>query len=224
MNYEVSIMNDFLYTYSNNTYSANGEDGINKQLLNHLDISEGVVLEIGAWDGFFDSNCANLWVDDENFKAVLVESTDRLQKEVLEQKYNNVACFNEFITRNNSLENIIDRCNFKVNKSNFVLASIDVDGDDLNVARSLGKYKPIILIVESNGDLIEKRNPSGSSIQELVEFGIEFGYEFIGMSGFVGKHSGNLYFVRKDYKSKFKICKKPWIERGILLSGGVVYE
>ena len=54
-------MNDFLYTYARNVYSANGEDGINKQLLNHLQIDGGVVLEIGAWDGFFDSNCADLW-------------------------------------------------------------------------------------------------------------------------------------------------------------------
>ena len=94
-------MNDFLYTYARNVYSANGEDGINKQLLNHLQIDGGVVLEIGAWDGFFDSNCADLWCNNKNFGAILVESTDRLQKEVLEQDYDNVACFNEFKTINN---------------------------------------------------------------------------------------------------------------------------
>jgi len=217
-------MNDFLYTYSDNTYSANGEDGINDQLLKHLNICEGIVLEIGAWDGFFDSNCANLWCNNEKFKSILVESTSRLQKQTLEEKYKNVSCFNEFVTSDNSLETIINRSNFEVTNENFVLASIDVDGNDLNVAKSLGKYKPIILIVESNGDLIEKRNHSGSSVQELVQFGTEFGYEFIGMSGFVGSQAGNLYFIRNDHKSKFEICKKPWIERGILLSGGVVYE
>ena len=147
-----------------------------------------------------------------------------MQKEVLEQDYDNVACFNEFITPDNSLEDVIDKCKFVVTDDSFVLASIDVDGDDLNVTRSLGKYKPIILIVESNGDLFETKNPSGSTIKELVEFGSEFGYEFIGMSGFVGRHAGNLYFIRNDYKSKFNICEKPWPERGILLSGGVIYE
>ena len=43
-------MNDFLYTYSEDSYSENGEDGINKKILEHLGISEGVILEIGAWD------------------------------------------------------------------------------------------------------------------------------------------------------------------------------
>lgn len=217
-------MNNLLYTYSENVYSANGEDGINKQILNHLKITNGVVLEIGAWDGFFDSNCANLWSNDINFNAILIESTNRLQKKVLEQNYKNVACFNELVTSDNSLKKIIDKCKFEVTDDNFVLASIDVDGDDLNITKSMGKYKPIILIIESNGQLFELTNPSGSNIEQLIEFGKQFGYEFIGMSGFVGKHAGNLYFIRKDYKSKFNICKKHWTKRGILLSGGVIYE
>ena len=54
------------------------------------------------------------------------------------------------------MEDVISKCKFDVNEDNFVLASIDVDGDDLNVARSLGKYKPIILIVEPNGDVKTK--------------------------------------------------------------------
>ena len=127
------------------------------------------------------------------------------------------------ITSDNTLENIIDKCKFEVNNDNFILASIDVDGDDLNVARSLGKYKPIILIIEPNGDVIKKQNPNGSSIKELLDFGSDFGYEFIGMSGLVGRQSGNVYLVRNDYKSKFDICSKPWQQRGIILSEGVLY-
>ena len=65
-------MNDFLYTYSEDSYSENGEDGINKKILEHLGISEGVILEIGAWDGFFASNCANLWSKNKNLKISIV--------------------------------------------------------------------------------------------------------------------------------------------------------
>ena len=83
-------------------------------------------------------------------------------------------------------EKIIDGSKFEVTNENFVLASIDVDGDDLNVCKSLGKYKPIILIVEPNGNLIEKINPEGWTIKELVDWGSGFGYEFIGTSGHVG--------------------------------------
>ena len=123
----------------------------------------------------------------------------------------------------NTLEKIIDGSKFEVTNENFVLASIDVDGDDLNVCKSLGKYKPIILIVEPNGNLIEKINPEGWTIKELVDWGSDFGYEFIGTSGHVGKHSGNVYLIREDYKDKFDICKKPWLERGILLPEGIIY-
>lgn len=215
-------MNDFLYAYSSDVYSDNGEDGINKVILDHLGITEGVVLEIGAWDGFLSSNCANLWSKNNKFNAVLIESTNRLNKN-LEKQYDNIACFVELVSLDNSLEDIITKSKFEVTNDNFVLASIDVDGDDINVTKSLGKYKPIILIVEPNGNVIEKYNPNGATVKELVDFGDDLGYEFIGMSGYPGKHSGNVYFIRKDYKDKFDICKKSWDKRGILLPEGVVY-
>ena len=97
------------------------------------------------------------------------------------------------------------------------------NGDDLNVTKSLGKYRPIVLIVESNGDFIEKINHGGTSINELVEFGKTFGYEFIGMSGFVNKWIGNIFFIREDFKDKFEVTKLDWTERGVLLNNGVPY-
>ena len=215
-------MIDLLYNHSKDVYSENGEDGINQAIFDHLEIIGGTVLEIGAWDGFFASNCANLWSKNKNYNAVLIESTSRLNLS-LQNEYDNIACFQELISIDNTLENIIDESKFEVTNDNFVLASIDVDGDDLNVAKSLGKYKPIVLIIEPNGDVIQKSNPSGSSIKELIDFGVEIGYDFIGMSGYVGTHSGNVYLIRNDYKDKFDICSKPWQQRGILLSEGVLY-
>ena len=90
-------------------------------------------------------------------------------------------------------------------------------------AKSLGKYKPIVLIVEPNGDVITKYNRNGSTIKELIEFGTDFGYDFLGMSGIAGRHNGNVYLIRNDYKNKFDICSKPWQQRGIILSEGVLY-
>ena len=117
-------MNDFLYTYSSDVYSDNGEDGINKVILDHLGITEGVVLEIGAWDGFLSSNCANLWSKNNKFNAVLIESTNRLNKN-LEKQYDNIACFVELVSLDNSLEDIITKSKFEVTNDNFVLASIE---------------------------------------------------------------------------------------------------
>ena len=207
-------MIDLLYNHSKDVYSENGEDGINQAIFDHLEITGGTVLEIGAWDGFFASNCANLWSKNKNYNAVLIESTSRLNLS-LQNEYNNIACFQELISIDNTLENIIDESKFEVTNDNFVLASIDVDGDDLNVARSLGKYKPLILILESAGTI--------TSIKEIIDFSNNLGYQFIGMSGYPGRHIGNLYFVRNDYEDKFDICKKSWKKRGIILSEGLLY-
>ena len=85
------------------------------------------------------------------------------------------------------LEDVIDECKFEVDNDNFVLASIDVDGDDLNVARSLGKYKPIILILELK--------------EQLLQF-IDFSNNWISIHWEISRrHMGNLYFVRNDYES-----------------------
>jgi len=143
-----------IYEYAKNEYSQNGEDGIIEHIFKVLSIKSGVLLEIGAWDGFYLSNTANIWSKDKNFKAVLIESTDNLKVDKLESEYENVNCFVEMATLNNGLENMLNRSKFEINNDNFVLASIDIDGDDLNITKSLGKYRPIVLVVESNGDLL----------------------------------------------------------------------
>jgi len=217
-------MNKFLYEYSDNIFSQNGEDGINKKIFESIGVTSGILLEIGACDGFRYSNTANLWSKDENYKSILIESNRSFDLLSLESKYENVCCFYEKVDRENSLEKIIDRCKFDVDNDNFVLASIDVDGPDLEVTESLGKYKPKILILESNGCYIEKTNPNGLTISEWISWSEKNSYEFLGMSGFLGKHPGNMYFVRSDLKNNFKITKKNWKDRGILLPGGLAVE
>ena len=216
-----------LYEYSSNVFSQFGEDGITKNILEFLNIDSGIVLEIGAWDGFYLSNTANLWSKNKNFKAILLEAADTMNPEELNNKYPNVDSFKVFASSENSLEKLIDNCKFDVTNENFVLASIDIDGDDFNVTKSLGKYKPIILIVEPNGNVVERENwvnPNGATVKELVDLGLEMGYDFIGMSGTPNELSGNVYLIRKDFSDLFPITKLPWDERGILRYGGPIYK
>jgi hypothetical protein len=220
-------MDKRLYEYSSNVFSQFGEDGITKNILEFLNIDSGVVLEIGAWDGFYLSNTANLWSKNENFKAILLEAADTMNPEELNNKYPNVDSFKVFASSENSLEKLIDNCKFDVTNENFVLASIDIDGDDFNVTKSLGKYRPIILIVEPNGNVVERENwvnPNGATVKELVDLGLEMGYDFIGMSGTPDVLSGNVYLIRKDFSDLFPITKLPWDERGILRYGGLIYK
>ena len=216
-----------LYEYSSNVFSQFGEDGITKNILEFLNIDSGIVLEIGAWDGFYLSNTANLWSKNENFKAILLEAADTMNPEELNNKYPNVDSFKVFASSENSLEKLIDNCKFDVTNENFVLASIDIDGDDFNVTKSLGKYRPIILIVEPNGNVVDRENwvnPNGATVKELVDLGLEMGYDFIGMSGTPDVLSGNVYLIRKDFSDLFPITKLPWDERGILRYGGPIYK
>ena len=84
-------MIDLLYNHSSNVYSANGEDGINEYILKHLELDSGTVLEIGAWDGFFDSNCANMVEGSHN--GILIEATSKLNIADLESRYDNINCY-----------------------------------------------------------------------------------------------------------------------------------
>lgn len=76
-----------LYEYHRDVYSQNGEDGIIEHIFEKLGINGGVLLEIGAWDGFYLSNTANIWSKNKNFKSVLIESTDNLNVGELESKF-----------------------------------------------------------------------------------------------------------------------------------------
>jgi len=213
-------MNKFLFEHYSNIYSDNGEDGINDYLLNLINIKSGVLLEIGAWDGFLSSNTAALWSKNKNFKSILFEIDEtKLNKSSLESRYSNVECFVSPISINNRLADFISASKFKVTNKNFVLASIDVDGDDLNVFKSLGHYRPIILIVEPNGNIFEKTNPEGVTAAEWNEHLETEGYSFIGSSGKLNHSAGNLYFIRKDYSSFFESSlDKEWFNRGLLHS------
>jgi len=93
-----------LYEYSRNVYSQNGEDGIIEEIFKFLKIKNGILLEIGAWDGFYLSNTANIWSNNKNFKAILIESTNNLKTDKLESEFENVNCFIEMVTLDNGLE------------------------------------------------------------------------------------------------------------------------
>ena len=220
MNYGAQTMNKFLFEHHMNIYSDNGEDGVNTYLLNLMNIDEGILLEIGAWDGFRSSNTAALWSNNNQFKSMLFEIDEsRLNQHSLEKRYPNVECFISPVSIDNGLERFITESKFEVTNDNFVLASIDVDGDDLNIAKSLGKYRPIIMIVESNGDIFEKTNPEGVTAAEWNDYLKQHDYYFIGSSGQLNRYSGNLYFIREDYSGFFESSlNKEWFNRGLLHS------
>ena len=207
--------------FRHNIHSANGEDGIIKKLFSDLNITDGIVCEFGAHDGFHDSNTAALW--EQNYQAILLESDsgrfDGLKKNT---SGHDVECIHTVVggvrkrgmpgvideqwgeereqsDMENSIDNILEKSKFNVTSDNFSLMSIDIDSYDYYVFKSIQKYFPKVLIFEvSSGyssDVDHVSEDKGCSIKSAYELGIEKGYKMI-------CHCGNVIFVRNDLTSK----------------------
>lgn len=191
--------------YARNVYTQNGEDGIIEKLLEELEITSGLTMEFGAWDGIYLSNTLNLWKD-KKFECVLVEpDADRFEEMIkITKDYHNVECFNSFIVPDsedpNSVDSILERSKFK--DSNFVLLSIDVDSIDYHIFNSVSRNFPTILIIETNTDYVPPaENIIGScSIQSIFNLATSKGYTLVASTG-------NCIFVRNDFVSKLKSHK-----------------
>jgi len=208
--------------FRHNVHSANGEDGIIKKLFSDLNITDGIVCEFGAHDGFHDSNTAALW--EQNYQAILLESDggrfEGLQKNTSEY---DVECIHvavggvrkkdmegledndswtedrEQSDMENSIDDVLEKSKFNVTSDNFSLMSIDIDSYDYYVFKSIKKYFPKVLIFEvSSGYAFDEyflSESKGCSIKTAYELGIEKGYKMI-------CHCGNVIFVRNDLTHK----------------------
>lgn len=199
--------------YARNFYTQNGEDGVIEQLLSELEITSGICIDIGAWDGVFISNIYNLWRY-KGFKAVLIEADLQKATECLNlvNNFDNVEVMNCMVSPNPadqySLENLIEQSEFDFSDDQYAILNIDVDGEDYNIMKSIEKYRPIIVIVETSTDYdgVEKKvvcgetfewGVTGASIAALEELGRELEYTLV-------CSTGNAFFVRNDYVHKLK--------------------
>jgi len=199
--------------YAKNIYTQNGEDGIIEKILSELNITSGVCIDIGSWDGVFISNIFNLWRY-KGFNAVLIEADLGKAQECLDlvKNFDNVEVMNCLVSSDSSseysLESLISQSSFSFDADQYVILNIDVDGEDYNIMKSIDKYRPIIIIVETSTDYdaVEKKVVSGgsfewgvtgASIAALEELGMEKGYTLV-------CSTGNAFFVRNDHVKKLK--------------------
>ncbi len=197
-------MDQELYTVINTT----GIVRIIQELLNRLNITNGWVCEFGAWDGIHLSNTFNL-VKSKNFNAVYIEGDETRYEDLLktQKTYENITAINSYVSEDktdyNSLDNILSRT---IIPHDFELLSIDIDGFDYQVWKSLAKYQPKIVIIEINSS-VHPSNAAhihcpgmyeGTGFQPTFELGIEKGYTFV-------LHTGNMFFVRNDLYEKLNM-------------------
>jgi hypothetical protein len=194
----------YYLTFAKNIYTQCGEDGIIDQLFQDLNISKGIVVEFGAWDGVYLSNTYNLWKN-KGFQALLIEgdSTKATELKHLTRNYSNVECIEVFVSPTtgdpNSLDNILKKSSFKINKNNYAMVSIDIDSCDYFILDSIQEFLPKVIIIETNtqfdADTEYASMDQGCSIRSVVNLAESKGYTLV-------CHTGNAIFVRNDLVKK----------------------
>jgi hypothetical protein len=198
---------NWLRSYSRKVTSQFGEDGIIEKIFTIIDGNKWCV-EFGASDGKSRSNTWNL-INNQNWSAVLIESSKKSYKKLVERyKANkNVICLNTHISF--SGQNRIDKVLSKTPiPKDFDLMSIDIDGNDYHIWKSIVVYDPKVVMIEfnptipNNIEFIQMRNMKvrqGNSLLALVKLGKEKGFELVATTDV------NAILVKKKYFELFNI-------------------
>jgi hypothetical protein len=196
-----------LQQYRRSIYSQNGEDGVIAELVRRLGIGSGWFCEFGAWDGRYGSNCYALLR--HGWSGVMIEgeparfaSLQRLANRYRDKLY----AIEAFVAHEPGSPNTLDRLLARTPiPRDFELLSIDIDGFDYQVWRTLAAYRPIIVIIEIDSSIWpgpESVHGSGqnTSFSAMLRLGKDKGYELVA-------HTGNMIFVRADQVAK--VCLPP---------------
>ena len=188
-------------------YSQNGEDGIISFIFSILNISQGSFIDVGAWDGIHLSNTFPLFT--KGWEGIYIEADrDKFQK--LNSNFRRfnykVKLVNQIVgfTDNDGLDNIIENNGFK-NKS-FDFMSLDVDGLEYNILKSINKYLPKVICINVNpghSPLFNRELPAevaknsvGQSMNVIFKDAQKKGY-------FPLCYTGNLFLVKNLYQNLF---------------------
>ena len=186
-----------LQDHASNTHSQNGEDGILREIFRRLGVSQGYFTEFGAWDGQHLSNCFALF--EEGWSGCYIEGDPvryaDLQRSIVSDR---VRPLLRFVTPSgpNSLDNILNEVDAP---KHLDLLSIDVDGDDLAIWKSLSNFRPKCVIIEYNStipfdtEFVNKPGMNwGNSAKSLVDLAGDRDYVLVAHT------STNLIFLDGD--------------------------
>ena len=206
----MSFDSNYYSKYGKNIISQNGEDGVIEQLFSDLNITDGIVVEFGAWDGVYLSNIFNLWKN-KGFKALLIEGDSNRANQLLNslKDYDNTEAMNCFVdpksTGEYCLDNLLKLSEFGITNDNLSLISMDTDGLDYEIFESLTEYRPKVVIIETltlqdGEDMYEDRHKKGikgntgyiiNNLKSTWNLAEKKGYKVV-------CHTGNAFLVRDD--------------------------
>lgn len=199
---------NWLLEYKKNIFSQFGEDGIIEKIFSILPHPCKWCVEFGAWDGKRLSNTHYL-LTQKDCSGVLIEA-DRNKFSALCQTYSGndrVICINKMVTFDgqNILDNILSKTGLP---KDFDLLSIDIDGNDFHIWKSVQHYKPKLVIIEfintipNHIEFVQEANYSvnqGCSLLALQKLAKQKGYELLVVTDF------NAFFIAAEYYPLFQI-------------------
>jgi hypothetical protein len=197
-----------LEEHRSDVYSQFGEDGMIQKALEVLPEGSRWCVELGAWDGRHLSNTHRLMAED-GWSGVFIEGAPTRFTELCETYRGNdrAHCVNAFASfhGSNTLDDLLASTPIP---EHFDLLSLDVDGNDFHLWRSLERHHPRLVVVEFNAtipndiDWVQEADPDvhqGSSLAAFVRLGRDKGYELVATSDF------NAFFVDAAYFELFGI-------------------
>jgi len=189
--------------FAADVHSQHGEDGILAEVLRRLDdVLDDVrwCVEFGAWDGVYLSNTANLILG-SGWRAVLIEPVRERCDEIvrsLPPQQVTALCRSVGLEAPDHLDDLLAGTGVPVD---FDLLSIDIDGDDIHVLRSLRVHRPKVVCIEYNPTIpneVRYEQPigagvsHGSSAASIVDAAGSLGYSLVAVT------ASNLILVRSD--------------------------
>jgi hypothetical protein len=179
----------------------------------HLDNIPNTFIEFGV-ENYREANTRLLAIM-RNWKGLIIDGCGRSVKDIYRQQVywrHRIIAVHEFISTDN-IQDIIVKNGFS---GDLGVLSIDIDGNDFWLWKSIDCIRPVIVVCEYNavfGDLHSITVPYapdfrrsiahwsnlyfGSSIRALLDLASSKGYTFIGSN----KNGINAFFVRNDAAS-----------------------
>jgi hypothetical protein len=190
-------------------FSQNGEDGVIAEILRRCGVQDGFFVEFGAARGV-ENNCAAP-ADVLGWRGLFMEGGAR-DHAVLERKYSQsdrVATRCAMVTPEN-VEALFADAGVP---GELEVLSIDVDGEDYWIWEALGRYRPLVVVIEYNSGLapgrrlVQPRGTGpwdgtsfvGASLAALESLGERKGYRLV-HTDLTGV---NAFFVRDDAPGDF---------------------
>jgi len=199
-----------LSDYEWKIFSQWGEDGIIQFLIREVKIKNRTFVEFGVED-FFESNCRYLLMSSD-WQGFVIDGSSknmlRLKNSYFYWKHD-LQSLAAFVDKEN-INKLLSQSNFD---RDLGILSIDLDGNDYHILKTINVFEPRIIISEFNPYFGTNRAISvpydpefyridkhysglyfGASIKAIKHLLEEKGYTLVG-TGITG---GNAYFVRND--------------------------